>query len=59
VHADTLGVLVLAVVAFVAIYALLRERAGRKSGTKPPVQWGWLAAIAGCVLLAVLAGLVL
>jgi hypothetical protein len=41
------------------MYALLRQRAARKSGNKTPVQWGWLAAIAGCVLLAVLAGLVL
>jgi hypothetical protein len=51
--------LLLALVVFLAMYALLRQRAARKSGNKPPVQWGWLAAIAGCVLLAVLAGLVL
>jgi hypothetical protein len=51
--------LVFAVAVFLTIYALLRERAGGKSGTKPPVQWGWLAAIAGCVLIAFLAGLVL
>jgi hypothetical protein len=51
--------LVLAVVVFLAIYALLRERARRKSGNQPPVQWAWLAAIAGCVLIAVFAGLVL
>jgi hypothetical protein len=48
-----------AIVAFLALYAFLRNRSGRKSGTTPPVQWSWLAAIAGCVLIAVLAGLVL
>ena len=44
---------------FVTLYVVLRERAGRRSGSKPPVQWGWLAAIVGCALIAVLAGLVL
>ncbi|HEV7845508.1 MAG TPA: hypothetical protein VGO83_04595 [Thermoleophilaceae bacterium] len=51
--------LVVAVVVFVALYVLLRERAGRRSGSKPPVQRGWLAAIVGCALIAVLSGLVL
>jgi hypothetical protein len=48
-----------AAVVFVALYVLLRERAGRRSGSHPPAQWGWLAAIVGCALIAVLAGLVL
>jgi hypothetical protein len=46
-------------VVFLAVYLALRGRGGRRSDAKPPVQWGWLAAIAGCVLIAVLAGLVL
>jgi|tagenome__1003787_1003787.scaffolds.fasta_scaffold20226540_2 hypothetical protein len=49
----------IAIVVFLALYTLLRERAGRKSGSKPPVKWGWLAAIASCALVAVLAGLLL
>jgi hypothetical protein len=51
--------LVVPVVVFLLLYVLLRERAARRSGNRPPIQWGWLAAIVGCVLLAVLAGLVL
>jgi threonine/homoserine/homoserine lactone efflux protein len=51
--------LVLLAVVFLAIYALLRERAARKFDKKPPVQWNWLAVIAGCVLVAILAELVL
>jgi len=45
--------------AFLAIYALLRERARRKSGVRPPIEWGWLAAITACAAVAVVAGLVL
>jgi hypothetical protein len=45
--------------AFVVIYGLLQERARRKTGARPPVPWGWLAAIAACVAVALLAGLVL
>jgi len=45
--------------AFVAIYALMRERERRKSGVPLPIQWGWLAAITACALVAVLAGLAL
>jgi uncharacterized membrane protein len=50
--------LALALAAFVAIYALLRERE-RKSGSRPPIQWTWLAAITACAVAAVIAGLVL
>jgi hypothetical protein len=49
---------VLPFVAFLALYALLREREKRKSGSKPPVQWGWLAAIMGCALVALIVALV-
>jgi hypothetical protein len=45
--------------AFLVIYALLRERQTRKTGVRPSVQWGWLAAIAACAAVAMLAGLVL
>jgi hypothetical protein len=45
--------------AFLVIYALLRERQTRKTGVRPSVRWGWLAAIAACALLAMVAGLVL
>jgi hypothetical protein len=45
--------------AFVVIYALLRERARRKTGVSPPVPWGWLAVIAACAAVAMLADLVL
>ena len=51
--------LALAFAAFVAIYALLRERERRKSGTRPPIQWGWLAVITACAVATVIAGLVL
>jgi hypothetical protein len=44
--------------AFLAIYALLRERERRKSGVLPPIQRGWLAAITACALVALLVGLV-
>jgi hypothetical protein len=43
---------------FLAVYALLRERERRKSGVRPPIQWGWIAAITACALVAILAGLV-
>jgi lysylphosphatidylglycerol synthetase-like protein (DUF2156 family) len=48
----------LPIAAFLAIYAVLRERERRSSGVRPPTQWGWLAAIAVCAAVAVLAGLV-
>ena len=35
---------------FLAIYAVLQRRAHR------PVQWGWIAAIAGCAAAALLIG---
>lgn len=45
--------------AFLAIYALLRERSRKKSGVRPPIEWGWLAVITACAVVAILAGLVL
>jgi hypothetical protein len=42
---------------FLAVYEFLRGRAARAEGSKPPVQWGWLAAIAGCAALALIVGL--
>jgi lysylphosphatidylglycerol synthetase-like protein (DUF2156 family) len=45
--------------AFVAIYAVLRERERQKTGVRPPIQWGWLAAIMACAAVAAVAGLVL
>ena len=47
---EALGLL-LAAVAFAAIYVLLRRRAGN-----PPVQWGWIAAVVAAALAAVLIG---
>jgi hypothetical protein len=44
--------------AFLALYALLRERERRRSGVRPPIQWGWIAAITACALVAIVAGLV-
>jgi len=54
---DFLGILI-ALVAFLAIYELLRRRAA-VDGRKPPVQWGWLAAIVGCAAVAALVGVLL
>jgi len=51
--------LAIAVVIFVGLYLLLRARAGRQSGSTPPVQWGWLAAVVGCAAIALAAGLIL
>jgi hypothetical protein len=45
-------------VAFLLIYASIRLHAER-AGTRPPIQWSWLAAIAGCAAAAVLTGLLL
>jgi hypothetical protein len=50
---------VLAVVAFVGIYVLLRERHARGTGERAPVQWGWLAAIFGLAAVAVIVGVLL
>jgi hypothetical protein len=47
---------VLAVIVFVGGYALLRRRSESRTGTRPPIQWAWLAAIIGCVAVALLAG---
>jgi hypothetical protein len=44
--------------AFLGIYEGLRRRASRRSGTKPAVQWVWLAAIVGLVAVVVLVGAV-
>jgi hypothetical protein len=43
---------------FLLGYEALRRRAGKAQGEKPPVQWGWLAAIAGCAAVAVIVGLI-
>ena len=45
--------------AFAGIYALLHRRAARRSGSPPPIQWGWIAAIVACAVVAVVAGLLL
>jgi hypothetical protein len=44
---------VVALAAFLGIYALLRRRAG-----SPPVRWGWIAAIVGCAAIVVVVGLI-
>jgi hypothetical protein len=44
---------------FVGVYAALRRREEARSGHRPPIQWGWLAAIAACAGVAAVAGLVL
>jgi hypothetical protein len=49
---------VLALAGFAAIYALLGERVRARSGTRSPIQWRWLAAIAACAIAALIAGLV-
>jgi hypothetical protein len=43
-------------VAFLILYVGLRRRAARHGAT-PPIQWGWLAAIAACAAAAALLGL--
>jgi hypothetical protein len=43
------------VIAFLGFYAILHRRANRGGGSAP-VQWGWLAAIVGCVAIAMLIG---
>jgi hypothetical protein len=42
---------------FLGIYELVRRRAAGEGAAKPPVQWGWLAAIAGLAALALAIGL--
>ena len=42
-------------VAFLAIYAVLHQRANR-GGQRRPVQWAWLAAIVACAAVALLIG---
>jgi hypothetical protein len=44
--------------AFGALFMALRRRA-TSDGFAPSVQWGWLAAIAGCAIAALLVGLLL
>jgi hypothetical protein len=46
-----------AVAVFLGIYALLRRRQATESGDRPPIRWGWLAAIVACAAVAALAGL--
>jgi len=41
---------------FLGIYELLRRRA--PGGSRPPVRWGWLAAITLAAALAFVIGLV-
>ena len=43
---------------FLAIYEALRRRSARHGGTKPVVQWVWLAAIVGCAALALAVAIV-
>jgi hypothetical protein len=45
-------------VAFVLAFLVLRRRASTDA-VPPPVNWGWLAAISGCAVAAVLVGLLL
>ena len=47
---------VIALCAFLAIYEVLRRRSQRRSGVKPPVRWGWLAAIVGLAVIALAVG---
>jgi hypothetical protein len=42
---------------FLALYEFLRGRATRSDGSKPPVQWSWLAAITGAAAVALVVGL--
>jgi uncharacterized membrane-anchored protein len=43
---------------FLALYEFLRRRsATRADGSKPPVQWRWLAAITGAAIVALVVGL--
>jgi len=49
----------IAVVAFLAVYAVLHKRHARISDTRQPVQWGWIAAIIGLAIVAILAGALL
>ena len=43
---------------FIGIYALLYRRAER-AGREPRVRWGWLLAIVGVAVVALIAGAVL
>ena len=43
---------------FLAIYEALRRRSARHGGTKPVVQWVWLAAIVSCAALALAVAIV-
>ena len=42
---------------FLALYEFLRRRAAWAAGSKPPVQWRWLAAITGAAAFALIVGL--
>jgi hypothetical protein len=42
---------------FLALYEFLRRRAARAGGSKPPVQWRWLAAITAAAVFALIVGL--
>jgi hypothetical protein len=45
--------------AFIAIYETIRRRSTGPSGERPPIQWGWLTAIVGCALAAIVIGALL
>jgi hypothetical protein len=50
--------LAVAVALFLALYAVVRGRQAHRTGVHPPLQWGWLAAIVGFAVLALIAGFV-
>jgi hypothetical protein len=43
---------------FLGLYELLRRRAARSDGSKPPVQWRWLVAITAAATFALIVGIV-
>lgn len=45
--------------AFIAIYEAIRRRSAHPGAKRPPVQWGWLAAIVTCALAAIVIGALL
>jgi hypothetical protein len=49
---------VAALCVFLVLYEALRRRSARHGGTKPVVQWLWVAAIVGCAALALAVALV-
>ena len=47
---------VLGFLGFLVVYELLRRREERRTGTRPPVQWRWIAAVSAIALGATLYG---